>query len=365
MQTVAEEASEILQNGRRSCPTIVQHLSQRQVEGILRLERSHKKHPLLDVLDSVSGERSGRVSANTNRSLEAALQRNQLAGWARAQLEACSRERDFANASARLGELRAAGFLALAGCNPTPIPVAMSPRADFQCAHDGNKFIVEVHTKQMNADESAALKKFTNLPPPTGMQPGKAYSRAHHVSPAGKARHGETTAENVASKFAQIKPGARQSSENRDSFLWLDLQDPDWWTIDPPCFRPISIYGEQLYSPGLWHAFYGVCGSPMFEHTPVGPLGSHFPIAEMKHDGLFKQNPTWNAAIVSLPTMTALFGNPEAEIQLSVIERLFRLPWFSLSDSVMPYPRGKEDVQKIVNGGHDILHAYKDRAAQS
>ena len=283
----------------------------------LSVQSSHKSHPVADILQaagSVGSEHARIVLGNLEYALSAlshdttgvALQ------WAKKHLNEAAREKNIENAAAMLAEVRAFGFLWDAGFSASSLRTGREPKRDFDAMIDDSVLGVEVTCKQMNADQAQQLAQALDEGPGT-----------HFVYPAGYTKKGETTAENVASKFAQIKPHASQVSNHIPTILWLDLQDKDWWPVRASHAKPVELHKDHFScggfcysSGGLWHAIYGIKGAPIFEYNSDNPnLFKGVPI--MAHEGLFSQSPSWAAVVLSLPQTTIIFENPNTKLSLN------------------------------------------------
>jgi hypothetical protein len=303
----------------------------------LRATPTHKAHPIAELVraaGSISQGHATQVLANLERALRASLldTSGTSSSWASRHLREACTELAFENAAAKLGELRAFGFLWDANFNVTPVHTTTSPTRDFDVVLGESTFGVEVHTKQMNIQQAQKL--------------AAAGICETYVYPAGQPRDNESTAENVAQKFAQIKPRAKQAAKELPTVLWLDLQDFDWWVISGTHAEPVAVDRQLFYSGGLWHAIYGEIGTPFFEHHSTEECAIE-QVPKMAHPGLLKQWPDWAGVVLSIARSTIFFENPDATNPLPdiVLEAMPRLPWFELSTSRMNWPDNSLESQ--------------------
>jgi hypothetical protein len=314
----------------------------------LEVPKTHKVHPLAHLC--ITGQydcHAGQVLANLENALRwcANDHTGKASKWAISHLNDAARDMDFERLASMLSEIRAFGNLWSVGFQVVPKGTGSGPTRDFDLNVGSIRMGVEVHCKQMNRQEAEQLAKSYSKGPGT-----------YFVYPAGQPKPNESTAENVASKFAQIKPGAKQADQNITSVLWLDLQDEDWWVLDISTALPVVISNGLFYSGGLWHAIYGNKGIPIFDgHSPVRVLKTGVP--QMAHPGLFEQSPGWAAVILSYPRGHILFENPKAKTPLVNEQResILRLPGFDFQTSRLSWPpsskglnqRIKDDIRSL------------------
>lgn len=299
----------------------------------LQSPNTYKPHPVAALVradGSIGNDHGTQVLGNVDRAIRACRidSNHSASAWVNSRFAAACRDTAFENAASALGEVRAFGYLWSADFTPKPVRITTSPTRDFDVALDQSVFGVEVHSKQMNMQEA---RKFAST----------ARQGTTVVYPAGLPRGDESTAENVASKFAQIKPRARQAATQSPTILWLDLQDSDWWPISGSHADPAVVHQGEFYSGGLWHAMYGTTGTPLFEgHSVQQRVAEGVP--RMAHPGLFEQSPSWSGVVLSMIRATIFFQNPNAPFVLpeKVVEALPGLPWFDFTRSRMDWPDG-------------------------
>ncbi len=296
----------------------------------LQAPNTYKPHPvaaLCRAVGSIGNDHGTQVLANVNQAIRAcgSDSTHNARTWVNGRLAAACRESAFENAASALGEIRAFGCLWSANFTTKPVRTTTSPTRDFDVELDQSVFGVEVHSKQMNTQEARKLAS-------AGLGTTVVY-------PAGQPRRDESTAENVASKFAQIKPRARQAATQTPTILWLDLQDFDWWPISGSHAEPVVVDRQEFYSGGLWHAMYGTTGTPLFEGHSVQQRAVE-EVPRMAHPGLFEQSTAWAGVVLSMIRATIFFQNPSAPVVLpeKVVEALTGLPWFDFTRSRMDWP---------------------------
>lgn len=129
--------------------------------------------------------------------------------------------KDYTTSSAALGELRAYGYLLMAGVEVKPVPCQKGiGTPEFECSFNGNPFIVEVHSKQMNNEETRAYQEFKK-------EETTAPVRMHTITPFGKPdanKPGDTVCLNAISKICAMKQRGHQLSKEIPSIIWLDYQ---------------------------------------------------------------------------------------------------------------------------------------------
>ena len=307
----------------------------------LAVPKTHKAHPLVHLVRAASKVRSTtelQVLANLDAAIGAC--HRDVSGdahrWACAQVESAAHETELANASSLLAEVRAFGTLWNAGLDVKSARKSRVQKTyDFDVMLGSSAFAVEVHCKQMNTPQANSLAAFSA----TG-DPGTRV-----IYPAGAPKNKETTAENVASKFAQIKPRGGQASVQKPTVLWLDLQDEDWWGLMPSHAEPFSVSQQLYFSGGLWHAFYGRVSTPMFEYHTTDEL-AFTGVPAMQHPGLFEQSKNWAGAILSFPKGTAFFENPDAPMPVDdhIRAAICKLSWFDVQRSRMSWPPNSDTV---------------------
>ncbi len=328
-----------------------QHLAE-----LLATARTHKEQPLLHVIRAAVDpmHNAGAVAANTDYAIRNIQARGDadLKAWLPEIVERACDTGNFENASGALGEIRAAGTLLMAGADAKRVvesPQQKTP--DFRVnLPSGQELFVEVHTKNMTRAEADKLRRFNQGPPGT-----------HVVRPAGgkPGDPSETTVENVASKFAQIKSKGLQTVPSKPGVLWLDLQDEDWWTLSARDAAPAWVGNDgSFFSSGLWHAFYGLKGTMLLEEQSVArrAVSVSYP---MRFDGMFAQHRRWSGAVLSFRRDLLLFENPDPEVPLppEFVELATSFFRFNYGDSWLDWPPGRASLTDRVSEARSHLAA--------
>jgi len=338
-------ATEIRASLAASFSGLNQLLTDGQIDAVLAAPTTHKPQPLAGLIrmapvDATGNEHARQVLANTDWAVRGILGRGSsgLKQWIAGRVNDACAVRDYENVTAALGEVRSAGFLAQSGFDVENVRTARSKTPDFRLNGFPTPVFVEVFTKNMHGDEAKALKDFLRQPSPKPSA-GGAVIREHVVRPAGAPKQGETTVENLAQKFAGIKPRGEQAAREHPTVLWVDVQDADWWSVGGQDAQPAWVGADgQFFTSGLWHAFYGLKGTSMLEgHATSLPWKK--PIG-MPFDGMFAQHASWSAVVLGFPRRTVVFENPWANrtLPLAFTEHLLNLRWFDWPRSWMAWP---------------------------
>jgi hypothetical protein len=308
------------------------------LEAAFEAKQAHKSQPLQHLLWSAYNQcltneppsfASGALGV-TNRAIEQIhraardYRDGHLEKWLDDRMRRAADSVDFANAASSLGEIRALGDLVTVAGRYFPGRVGAigesKERAtpDFAVSHlEGQEFVVEVATKQMEGNEAEQLQAFYEEPL-TPFAKGIAIN-SKSVAPAGAPAPGENTPENVASKLAQVKPRARQASEEVPSLLWIDFMDQDWWmAMRAPSSAAHCEFTPQhsLFCTGVWQAFYGSPGTLLPQNAELGQR-LWLRTVRMKHPGLFEQSPKWSAVVLAFLDGYVLFENPDPVVRFS------------------------------------------------
>jgi hypothetical protein len=318
-------------------------LSDDQLDRVLAAPSTHKRQPLARLLRASStdaGLSDGHAAAvlqNTSHAVSVLARDAKWQSWLAKHVDEACRVKDYENVAATLGEIRAAGALLDARLDISPVPTRSAKTADFDLVIGDHEACVEVFTRNMHAEEASALKTFRSAPGHTG--PGDVIVREHWVHPFGRQRNGETVAQNVAQKLAGKKPRAEQVAEQKVALLWMDLQDEDCWTLGVSDAVPVRLNHEELWSSGVWHAYYGRRDTPIFEGHAIGRRALREP-KTLGFDGAFHASDKWSAVLLAFASGCVVFENPTARHSLSneLSERLLSLLGFDSARSWMSYP---------------------------
>lgn len=327
--------NEAVQAARRrldeaECRALGRAFSDEQLAAVLAAPKTHKVHPLKRLLD-------GRHSASARaaqRSLDVALGHLQLQHRWVADLLAQASGPEFIDAGAALAELRAAGLLAevLLPVRGDVEPVAKQgakgkKTPDLRASVRGGSVHVEVTAKHMHHDAASGLREFFEGPSPALPGGGVAMREYSHgpTNPTSRDPRGA----DIASAFAQKKCGAQQVPDGNPALLWIDVTLDEYW-LESDAVSPLQLARGRLYSPGLWHAFYGRQGeSPIFESQSVYPLAGRVYVQTFA--GMFHQDhgARWSGVVLCFPATTVLLENPTA---LHPLPALFRQSLLHLRD---------------------------------
>ena len=311
-------------------------------------------------------DQASQTFTNTTRSLRIITRcenKDKYKSWLADKLAQACDTTNYENASAALGEIRALGSLLYGFREVDVIQESKEKTTDFVIVVDGTEIYIEVTTKQMNKEEAKALEKFNHEPPPEKTEP--VFSREHVISPAGKAKKMEdgkyeTTAENVASKIANLKAGSKQVREGSICVLWIDMQDEDWWGTSGDNAFPITSWNGALTTVGIWYSFYGKKGTPLFDnYCPFYGPGIH--VQTMRFNGKFFQNDNrFCGAALNFGRSLVFYDDPNAKHPIpdrfwfSAVE----LPWFNYERSIIRWPAGLGVLEKQIEMQRNILDAF-------
>ncbi|NET86937.1 MAG: hypothetical protein F6K45_02295 [Kamptonema sp. SIO1D9] len=308
-----------------------------ELEKIQQSDLKDRQHPLKRLLFSdYNYERNHQVLTNTDRALRHLSEKNEK--WISSLKKRLLDFDDYSTSSSALGEIRAFGYLLEAGISVKPL----SSGSDFLLRQkedeEEDEVLLEVHSKQMNHNETQALEEFhqgkrgRSVASPTSP---KIIVREHVTTPCGKPKKGESTTENVISKLAYIKGKEHQLSKDKTSILWLDFQDESWNLFDDVGrILPIRTWNSAFYSGEFWYAFYGWKSAIIFEMSELDHpfYGKQ---VKMRHDGRFLQSNKLDAVIISFSRNTIVMENPYSTkaIKPWLWKKLIYLPWFNFEYS--------------------------------
>lgn len=154
--------------------------------------------------------------------------------------------------------------------------------------------------------------------------------------PAGPTKDG-SSAHTMASSIAGRKKSTNQIPNNAVGVLWMDFLGSGWVVPVAQC-APIDFwYHGQGFArtPGLWHAFYGNVGTPMFGMAPVA-LGLAL---RYHHEGVLQRFPgrfmdpsqrKWGAAVLRCTDGLVVFENPDPEtpLPMPLLRQMTALPGY-------------------------------------
>lgn len=269
---------------------------------------------------------------------------------------------DQTNPSSALGELRAYGALLETWMDVKPAPPVAGSNVspEFEVQHGDGPVIVEVHSRQLDADQTQALEDHRQAlevehadnvrrVKEEGRKGNVVTSRIAVVQPygapkAGKA--GDTVATNAISRVASVKGTEHQIDQSKPFVLWLDLQDTTVWglPVSEVHFSPAyTEMKEGMVAPGnFWSALYGRKGDPLL--ISKGYSYSSMPMAQdCRFYQTLKGSPSRVSAFVfSLPRVTVLMENPCAPCPLTPQFRaaMLKAPFFRLDLSFLDWKPG-------------------------
>lgn len=318
-----------------------------------------------------------QVTVNTEMAARWIVNENEE--WLRSLRKRLLQVDDFTAASSALGEIRAHGGLLETWCSvsPTPTVAGSGVRPEFEVDAGDGPVIVEVHSRQLDADQVQSLAdhhahlmalhaaKVAN---------GDSVSGAKNVVTTGeiavfptgapvRGKAGDSVLTNTISRVASIKQNEKQVDPSKPFVLWLDLQDPMVWGIPPAeeLFRPLYTESKEGWvgSGPFWFALYGRAGDPLLESR-----GYSYRSTPMLHHGRFFQTikshggPTRLSAVVyALPRATILMENPAAIHPLPEKFRasMLKTPFFRLDLSILEWRTGL--VQQTIDIDRQIIEA--------
>lgn len=320
-----------------------------EIDKINKVPRKDRSHPLRRLL--LPDDRDGAVIYNTEKSIHFILRNDK--NWVSSLKGRLLETEDFSTSSGALGEIRAYGYLLEANIT-VKTPKTKSSKPEFLIKENGETIRVEVTSKQSDKTEAISLENFLKESP--RFKEGQKVAIREHVDiPFGKpTKEGETVTENEIHKIAQIKQDEKQFDQEQTSILWLDFQDECWQLYSPEHAIPISTHNGEFYSGGIWYAFYGWKGAPIFEHKTTEERAIST-INRMKHYGRFFQITKIDAAIISFPRATLIVENPftRKSVPHSLWRKLVQLPRFAYEYSYIDWPgknlkkRLKLDIETI------------------
>jgi hypothetical protein len=339
-------------------------ISPRALEQLQKSLKLGTYHPLLALSFS---DPPHQVATNTGMAARHVIQTNET--WLRSLKPRLLHTSDTANASSALGEIRAYGSLLETGMTvrPTPIVPGKKVRPEFEVNAGDGPVTVEVHTRQLDANQAKSLEAHhTKLQQTHKANVAKATAAGNRmaittgaigVTPFGAPDHskpGDSVLTNTISRICGIKKDDRQIDPAKPFVLWLDLQDPTvWGYLSISSGQLVPMYTESkdgaAGSGGLWYALYGKKNDPMMQMQ-----GLDYRSVPMLHDGRFALSAGISAVIYSLPKATVLFENPKPARPLPVRCRvsLLKAPFFRLDLSICEWSSGlvrsTVDLQKTM-----------------
>lgn len=288
-------------------------------------------HPLTALLYPAS-ENAKIAAFNTDSSIKRLQHLHK--DWLQKKTRIVLEEKDLANISAVLGEIRAYGELTAIW--PRSIS-AQAAGADFSVCHPtGHTIKVEVNTPQKAKTGSPKLIESSIL--------NKIEISTFVQYPLGEP---ESTTDNVqgeaTSRLSSIKEDkeAKQFQGADIAILWVDLQDPSVWNFNfwSEQFCPVVVFRENLTSGSLWSAWYGEKDLPVFDNLPIQGCIDDKPY-KMEFKGRFARETVIDFLIVDTADKTVVFQNhvKSNKIPDQVYQDLYCLSRFNLEKSWLDWP---------------------------
>ena len=341
--------------GAKVRTTFQSYFTDREKQLVKDVVLEDRRHPLARLIFPT--KRDCQAVANTEQPLRDVHERDP--DWLKKVKPRLLNTQDYSEAASALAELRAYGYMIEAGIPAVPVKENSEKSPDFGIEFDGNRLPVEVYSKQMNKEEREALARFHNEP--IQAKPGQnIICREHETTPFGKPKCGENVTENVISKIAGIKEEDKQLSRELPSILWLDFQDETLdLVLEADAAFPLMSDREGLYAGGVWYAFYGWKGAPIFEGKSTEERACRT-FVRMQHKGRFRGGTLADTAVLAFGQSTVILDNPWSNKQLppAISSALIRLPWFSIERSQMNWPV-KDLLQRI-----DVTKRCVERMAE-
>ena len=349
---------------------LLEIIGEEKVRAALSAERTYKSQPFAYLFRGAfdptgSDGNASQIFTNTAGAIRIISRLDKYKTWLNDKTSQACDVKDYENASAALVEIRTLGSLLNGFSDVDVIPESKKKTTDFLVnLYDGQVY-VETTTKQMNEDEAKKLEDFHNTPLPENR--GSFYTRECCISPAGKNTQKEdgtydTTAENVASKLANLKTGSKQVKEGSSCIIWIDLQDQDWWVVGGDCAFPIVSGRGAFTTIGVWHSFYGIKGTPLFDnYYPF--QGPDIHVQSMRFDGRFHQKSSrFCCAALNIGRHLVLYDNPNAINPLTdhFWMNAAHLSWFDFERSIIRWPAGLEGLKQQIELQRATLDAFRN-----
>ncbi len=196
-------------------------------------------------------------------------------------------------------------------------------------------------TQQLNQAEGPVRVAIAIGHPTTGSGRKVDKSGCIYHNPASKAL--VYPANKLIDRLLHTKRDGKQFQESEKNILWLDLKHGlDMCAVDCMPFRSEVTKGQCFIGThGVWHAFYGKVGSPLFPERTSLEWPVPMTIYEQDKNGWFREMPKVSAVLLSVLDGVLFFENPWADMKIDITMRKrfvrlseFRpeLSWFGQSD---------------------------------
>lgn len=305
----------------------------------------HFIHPVIYLLDDdmVDYAKYNLYTRENTRSAISFLKKNNI-NWLKKSIKRLT-DKDMANVSATLGEIRCFGCLAevFGSENVRNIEEKKEPTPDFEVEFDGKNVMVEVNTIQMNSVERTRIKKYYEA----FFEDGRNSIGECSYLPYGE-KPGVSSHQSVILKVMSVKEKNHQLKYDIPSILWIDLQDEimnqlsDRICKSGPLFSGRNYSGTNgIYSNELWYSLYGKEGDFVFKGEALNRCeGMKVTLEKLVHSGKFCDDNKYenlSAVVYSGPNSLALYENPYAKNKLpdSFISMFTSARWFKLEASVL------------------------------
>lgn len=305
-----------------------------------------------------------------NSAIEAINRREDGRQWLKRNKSRIVQTGNPSDCAAMLAEIRCYGALLETGLTVRPVPTAKAATPDFSFEIDGQTGVVEVASKQEDADQITRAEQLAAGSTPEGaeratveMTGARIEFTAMELHPFGapnRDKPGDSTQANAISRICSIKASETQVAEGQLAVLWLDFRDLGKWpgilTLENTS-PLISGRAGTLTSGPVWYAFYGWKDAPILEEDRPGIQS----VETMQHFGRFHPDRAapskYAAVVICLDEATVLFENPSAETSLpkNLRHALLRLPRFNIGHTVADWKPG--DLKDAIRLSQSMIEA--------
>lgn len=321
-------------------------------------DASRRRHPAWTALNANDRARDYDRSPKdylVNSAIEAISRHEDGRKWLKRNKPRIVQTGNPSDCASMLAEIRCYGALLETGLTVRPVPTASTATPDFSFEIDGQTGVVEVATKQEDADQIKRAEQLAAGNPPEGTEKSTIETasarleftamESHPFGAPNPDKAGDSTQANAISRICGIKAGETQVADGQLAVLWLDFRDLGKWPaiLKIEDTSPlISGRAGTLTSGPIWYAFYGWNGAPILEEDRPAIQS----METMQHFGRFHPDrPTpskYAAAVICLEETTVLFENPSAKTSMprNLRHTLIRLPWFNIGHTVADWQPG-------------------------
>jgi len=232
---------------------------------------------------------------------------------------------DGTNSDSAFAEIRCYAELVTAGYNTEAIQVSSKTgikTTDFKIKTSNEIIYIDAKNKTQNPKHIQFKETYIN----DGLT-----SNITSVEPFGLTdlnKVGDSPTTNAISKTCNIAGNDSQFKEEDLNVLWLDFRSFSDFPqiIDHNSFLEHPIIQGEKYSGEIWHGFYGIKNSPLFED-----IEGRWVTTKVLHNGCFAQGnkSKFNGAIIQINNTTAYFRNYQREaLPKDFLDNLKNLPYF-------------------------------------